>query len=294
MFSLHMDDFSLELQQLVTQLLACAARDFSGHRIVTGRSMSKINPSSLQVILGDTSEPCPVLKGQANLVGILSHRDFIVPHPDLGPPVYRVSEGAMEWFRDTRTFTDDEVREEVGRYILCREKAQRGTLWEYKVDDVAKETGVDPTKVRYQTEYLMRAGFLRKVLPINRSDFGWVSFTEPEGLRWAAGGFSSIAYPPTTSVTVNLSLKQEIRIVIDQARTAEVPQELMDQYEARLRRLEEELEQPEGRYEAVKDLIETANQSKDLLGPTIPFLFKHWDKIERWLSTATNAAQNLT
>ena len=70
-------------------------------------------------------------------------------------------------------------------------------------------------------------------------------------------------------------------------RAADVDPALLERYELLLRRVEEELEKPtgRGRLQTVHDLVETANQSKELLIPTAGFIANHADKIKTFVET---------
>ena len=45
----------------------------------------------------------------------------------------------------------------------------------------------------------------------------------------------------------------------------------------------------EGSFEKVKDVVATANQSREFLQEVIPFLYKHWEKAQALADAAGNA-----
>lgn len=117
--------------------------------------------------------------------------------------------------------------------------------------------------------------------------------TKDRGVGWGNTGFPMAGSDQQVSVNLSVELKTEVWIALQEARAAEIPRELLDQFEARLRRVEEELEDPEGRFEPVKEMMETANQSKELLGPAVKFMYRNWDKIQKLGETAADAVSSV-
>lgn len=127
------------------------------------------------------------------------------------------------------------------------------------------------------------------------STFGVLSLTAPAGVLWATGGFRPIGDPDKQAVAINVDLRVEVRNIIHQVHSAGVDPALLEQYELRLRRVEEELEKPDGqgKLQTVHDLVETANSSKDLLVPTVGFLATHSDKIKTFADGAVKVVEGI-
>jgi hypothetical protein len=200
---------------------------------------------------------------------------------------FSFTNAALEWHRQYGGPDANEIRKRIGR-ILYRE-AGGGRPKNYQSDDIAQEIGSTRERVKFEAEVLRRAGFIEhRYKATSNTDLGNLMLTEPKGIVWATGGFQPIGDRIAQSVSVNVALQIEVKTIIEQARSADIPAELRERFEARIRRLEEELEKPEGEgnFEKVKDLVETANTSRELLGSIIPLLARHWDKIQSFADAA--------
>jgi len=176
------------------------------------------------------------------------------------------------------------VRRQIGR-ILRRQVG--GRLREYRIEEVATEIGVRANWVREQTHVLLGVGLVERILP-GDMEFGVLGLTEPTGLLWAEGGFPPIHSLGSQTINVNLDLRVEIHNIIDQARAAEIPQDLLLQFEARLKRVREELEKPQGqgRFQRVRELMEFAANIKEVAPLAAGFVAAHGDKIQGFVDAA--------
>ena len=174
----------------------------------------------------------------------------------------------------------------------------------FDIPVVAKQIQVDEAQVLVQGRVLKDLGLAAEVgqvfvysgvdemakAPQAPVDLYHLHLSVPDGIRWAAAGFPPIAAIGSSHVNVTLNLRVEIQNTINEARSSDVSRELLEQFEARIRRVEEEMEKPDGRFEAVKEMLDTANQSKDLLGPAIKFLYRHWDRVQQLVDSAADVA----
>lgn len=89
-------------------------------------------------------------------------------------------------------------------------------------------------------------------------EFGILGLTRPAGLLWAERGFPPIGSLDSPTIKVTIDLRVEIHNIIEQARAAELPEAMLLEFEGRLRRVQEELERPQGqgRFQRVKELME--------------------------------------
>lgn len=210
--------------------------------------------------------------------------------PDSRASWLRFTDAALAWYRAHGGPTDHEIQARIGRVLFDRYGRSGG---EPDRAELIRELGLPEERVGRNLDILVD---LRYVRP---SGAAWspggppppltrYSLSKPSGLQWANGGFRPIGVE--VAPVVNVELRIEIQNVITEARSADVPPALLEQFEARVRRVEEELAKPEGRFESVKEMMETANQSKELLGPAARFLYRNWDKIQTLADVAGDAA----
>jgi hypothetical protein len=193
---------------------------------------------------------------------------------------------AIEWHHTYGGPDDDEVNKRIGRILYQYVGAVPPS---YRIEEVAQKIGVPPERVNRQIRILKAAGFAHSVLAGDVDD-GHLALTEPVGVRWAAAGFPPIGTFNSLALDVSVNLRLDFNAVLRDVRAADVDQALKDQLEIRLRRLEEELEKPEGEgsFDTVKDVVETANNSRQLLESVIPLLVRHWDKVQALSDAAGN------
>lgn len=198
------------------------------------------------------------------------------PDPKRKGSPYRFTGAALAWHRRHGGPSVDDVRKVIGRHLLAMSASG---LLPYDPESLAHQHHLTIGQVQAETHMLVGAGLIERHREIG-TEFGFLQLSSPEGFRWAAAGYRPISELVSPTINVNVDLHVEVRNTIREAEAANVPRDVLDQFEVRLRRLEDELEEGEGSFDTVKDLIETANSSKDLLGPAIRFLYRHWDKIQ--------------
>lgn len=211
----------------------------------------------------------------------LEHFEFVVSED--GPNRshwHRFTDEALAWHAIQIQPSDAEVRRRIGRHLYRQFEQPGDELQAFDPAVVSAAAEVDEARVVGQARVMQALELVATEVPINGSEFGHLQLSKPTGARWAAAGFPDEVGAAGTTVNVTLDLRVEVQNVINEARSTEVPRALLEQFEARVRRVEEQLERPDGRFESVNELMETANQSKDLLGPAVKFLYRNWDRIE--------------
>jgi len=215
---------------------------------------------------------------------LLLHLKFVEPERGHNKPGswFCFTEAALEWHKQYGGLSADEIRTRIGR-ILYREAGWTSAN-DYREEEVAAAIGTTPERVIFETMVLIRAGKVFRRFQ-GTSNFGVLQLTEPEGILWATAGFPPIGQQAVQTLNLNLDLRVEVRTIIEQVRASAVDPSLLERYELRLRRVEEELEKPSGhgRLQTVHDLVETANESRELLIPTAGFLANHADKIKTFV-----------
>lgn len=190
---------------------------------------------------------------------------------------------ALEWHRQYGGPGSDEVRKKIGQYL--RTHWRPGEYQMIVPSTIAEATGLSFEAIREEIDVLIGIGLVKDEVMAIGQEYGSLVLTTPEGLRWALQGYPELRHWSTTTVNVqvDVNIGREIQEILREIRNASIPDALRDQYEARLRRVEDALEAPEGegKYEVVRDLVETANHSRELLVPTINFLGKHLDKLQQ-------------
>jgi hypothetical protein len=225
----------------------------------------------------------------SDITGKLLVEGWIEPEPNrqYAHDPKRFTEKAFAWYEQFGGPSDDEVRKRIGR--LLQGHVGKPIPPFYSVEEVAAAIDVPPNRVYSETHMLIGAGLAHQKRSAD-SEFGALGLTEPEGIRWAAAGFPPIGTIGVFTANVALDLRVEVRSIIEQVRHADVDPVLLEQFEARLRRLEEELEKPdgEGNFERVKDVVSSANTTREFLEQTIPFLMNHWPKIQAMADAVGN------
>lgn len=254
-----------------------------------GFSVQRQRDGSFEYFLGKHGRPGPFTNSRR-----LPHNitDALVFHGIAGPKVnpqwpesFRsFTDAALDWQRRYGGPDADEVRKRIGR-ILRRQVGDRPR--EYRIEEVATEVGVSVDRVRKQTHVLLGVGLVERMLS-GDMEFGVLGLTEPAGLFWAEGRFPPIHSLGSQTINVNLDLRFEIHNIIEQARAAEIPENLLLQFEARLKRVQEELEKPQGqgRFQRVRELMEFAANIKEVAPLAAGFVAAHGDKIHGFVDAA--------
>ena len=128
---------------------------------------------------------------------------------------------------------------------------------------------------------LVNAGFLER-RKSHGSELGWLRFSLPKGVVWAAADFPPIAGFGTHQTNVTVSVSVQVTAIIEQAREANVSKEQLLQFEALLQRAAAELEKPpgKGKFEAIMDLVAFAANIKELVPLAGQFVAENGDKIQ--------------
>lgn len=196
--------------------------------------------------------------------------------------------------------SDAEVRTLLARHLyrLFQQNADREA---FNIVALADEIGVDVYRLDVEARLLKELGYassigymyrvnpetMQRIDPVGEWDHvGGMTLTSL-GLRWAASGFPPIRMEGSPEVHVNVDIHLAVSAVIQETRRAQnVDEETLLRFEAQLHRIEEELLKPagRGRWEAVHDAVQTASASASLMGPLLPFLTSHWDKISQLVS----------
>lgn len=223
--------------------------------------------------------------------------DELVFHGIAGPKVnpqwpasFRsFTEAALDWQRRYGGPDPDEVHRRIGRFLRGQGGRYQHTKM-YEAAEVAGTIGVPEEKVREQTDLLVARGLVES-LQIRDDDFGILALTVPEGALWAESGFPPIRALNSPTINVTIDLRVEIHNIIEQARAAELPENLLLEFEDRLKRVQEELEKPpgQGRFQRVRELMEFAANTKDVALLTAGFLAGHADKIRGLVDAAGNS-----
>ena len=220
---------------------------------------------------------------------ILRDLEFIIPsqYPNIKGGFWQFTDRALAWYQENSGPSDDEVRKKIGRIIAHTDPTNNWSY--YQAEKLAEEVEISPERLSREISVLTHGGFLER-RKASGSDLGLMRFAPPKGGLWAAADFPPIGTFGLQQTTVNVSLHVEVRTIIEQVQTSGLDPALLEQYELRLRRVEEELQKPDGqgRLQTVHDLVETANGSKDLLIPTVGFLASHADKIKTFVEGIGN------
>jgi hypothetical protein len=285
-----LDEIHPEAKRVIKQMLAAAVDYPNVH--VNALSITPTRDGGFDYFLGMQGGGTSPLQNHQRLPVYL--REPLIHHGILGPKtnpqwtnsVSSFTDSAFEWHRTFGGPDDDEVRRRIGR-VLYRHIGVVPPP--YVFDEVAQSIGIPSPRVERETHVLMGSGFVESVLAGDR-EIGILALTRPLGIRWAAAGFPPIGSMDNVSLAVAVNLRVDVNTILQQTRGSGVDQALLDAFEVRLGRLEEELEKPdgEGSFEKVKDIVETANNSRQLLESLIPFMMKHWDKIQALSDAAGN------
>lgn len=223
-------------------------------------------------------------------------REVVVPAINVYPEdAFQFSDGALEWWLKFRRLTDHQIRVLIGKKLYQRFLDEEETQ-AFKVEEVAKEFHLTADQVFNQARVLShlnyadsdRVGGMWTVgspLPAaltKTENLGRYKLSA-EGHRWIAAGTPEESTSQSPRVTVNIDVHVAVSNVIKAAQESEVDGATKERFELLMRRLEADLQKPEGQgnMQSVKDVLDVANNAKGLLGPAIQFMAQNWDKIER-------------
>ena len=259
-----------------------------------GFSVEPKRDGSFEYFLGGYGRPGPFINNRRlpiDIPGALVHHGIAGDKidPQWSNNFLSFTDAALNWHRRYGGPDPDEVRRRIGRFIRSQGgRHQHSTM--YEAATVAAEIGVAEQQVREQTELLV-ARRLVESLQMRDSDFGILALTVPEGMPWAEARFPPIRSPTSPTINVNIDLQIEIHNIIEQARAAELPEALLLEYEARLKRVQDELEKPKGkgRFQRVRELMEFAANTKAVALLTAEFVAGHADGIQGLVDVVESA-----
>jgi DNA-binding MarR family transcriptional regulator len=216
-----------------------------------------------------------------DIVPTLREAGFIEPskYPNIQGGFWQFTPKALDWYRDNSGPSDDEVRKKIGRIIADTDPLNEWSS--YQAEALARDIEISPERATREVSVLVNAGFLER-RKSRGSELGWLRFTSPKGVVWAAADFPPIAGFGTHQTNVTVSVSVQVTAIIEQAREANVSKEQLLQFEALLQRAAAELEKPpgKGKFEAIKDLVAFAANIKELVPLAGQFVAENGDKIQ--------------
>jgi hypothetical protein len=198
------------------------------------------------------------------------------------------TEDALEWQRTYGAFTPDEIRTRLGRTLKRQLDSTQGRFIEFNPEALATTIGTSPERISEQFRILCDLGLLQ-TRHIGDGKTGFLGLSSPSGLLWAEHGYPPIKSLNNQTINVTVDLHLEIRTIIEQARTTDLPEERIREFEALLRRAEEELEKPtgKGQFQRIRELMEFAANAKELAPLAGRLVADHGDKIQQLIDLGT-------
>jgi hypothetical protein len=150
---------------------------------------------------------------------------------------------------------------------------------------VSAEFNIPESKIRDQVRRLIGTGHVEEERS-RPDDLGILRLTNPTGELWAERGFPPIYGEDRVHVEVTVAVT--VNAIIQQARDAGLSRETLLEFEALMRRAQEELEKPrgKGRFERITELMTFAANFKELAPLVGTFLTEHGDKIHGLVDAA--------
>jgi hypothetical protein len=283
-----LDEIHPDAKRLIKQMLAAAVEYPNVHS--NALSITRTREGDYDYFLGRHGGRTSPLQNHQRMPVYL--RDTLVHHGILGPKinpqwtdsVSSFTKKALEWHRAYGGPNPDAIRRLVGRVV--RRDSANPDAW-FDAAAVAIEFNVPEANIREQARILV--GTRHIVEERDRpGNFGILRFTNPKGELWAEQGFPSIH--GENLVQVEVSVAVTVNNIIEQAREKPIPAETLLQFEALMRRAQEELEKPRGQgsFERVSELMTFAANVKELAPLVGSFLSEHGDKIQGLADAAGN------
>jgi hypothetical protein len=192
------------------------------------------------------------------------------------------TEDALDWQRKYGGPSPDDIRKLIGRTLR---RQPRGATTFFDTQAVATEFNIAEEQIQEQTELLLATGLVES---LHRGDtgFGILALTVPEGVLWAEKGFPSIH--SLSSTNINVTVEVAVNNIIQQARAAEIPEATLMEFEARLRRVKEELDKPkgQGKFQRVGELMAFGANSKEVGLLVAQFIASQSDRIQHLVDIA--------
>lgn len=280
-----MDEYALdfldpEAKRLVKEMLAAIVNYPDVHP--NGFAVQRIRSGGYHYSLArHGGGPSPFQDPQVlptNIVEVLILHGIARPKIDpQWPERFRsFTEDALDWQRKYGGPSPDEIRRFIGRTIRRQPK---GSTAFFDAKAVATEFNVAEEQVQEQTQLLMATGLVES---LHRSDtgFGILALTVPDGVLWAEKGFPSIH--SLSSTNVNVTVDVAVYNIIQQARAADIPEPTLMEFEARLKRVQEELDKPKGQgtFQRVRELMEFGANTKEVALLVSQFIASQSDRIQ--------------
>lgn len=275
------DPFDDDEQRVVNEMLKAVVEHPDIYD--NGFYVSAQRDGSFKYHLANGNRPGPFAAGRVLWTNVT---DRLVHHGIAGPrinPQWRddfrsFTDAALEWHRRDAGPGPDEVRRKLGRYLL-KQYRSGGYIPDTSAEAMAAAIGLTASQVEEQIRILIGKRLLQVERRIEQRNLGILSFTA-DGLLWAERGFPPIATLDASTIHINLNV--EVNNVIQQAREIGLPEEQLLQFEALMRRVEDELEKPagKGRFQAISDLVSFAANVKDLLPVVGQFVADNQEKIQ--------------
>ncbi len=225
-----------------------------------------------------------------NVMGALEFNGIAGPkvNPQWQKHFRSFTDAALEWHRTYGGIAPDEIRKGIGRTLKRQLGAAQGRFVEFDAEALATTVSTTPERINEQFQILCGVGLL-ETRRIGDGKIGVLGLSSPAGLLWAEQGYPPISSLSNQTINVTVDLHLEIRNIIEQARTTDLPEEKIRQFEALLHRAEEELEKPagQGKFQRIKDLMGFAADTKEVVPLVGRLVAEHGDKIQQLVDAAT-------
>jgi len=180
---------------------------------------------------------------------------------------------ALESFKKLSNVDDAEVRRRIGVFLYERYQESGEEFFEWDGEAVARATKVARKRVVAQTRLMRDIGLLNEGGPNNSAlEFGYISFSKPDGLRWAMSGFPSDFSVMQSRVEVDVHINVHHFLATIDA----LPINSAEKAEAE--ELAKDIER-EPTVEKFGRLLEMAANIKELIVPAGQLIAQHADKI---------------
>lgn len=180
---------------------------------------------------------------------------------------------AIEAYKRLQNVDDAEVRRRIGKYLFDQYQEQGDESVPFDTGAIAEVIKVDRKRVVTQARLLRDTGLLEEDGPINSSlEFGFISLSKPDGLRWAMQDFPADFAGLQSYVAVDVHINVHHFL----ATVEELPLDPAQKAEAE--ELAKDIEQ-EPTIEKFGRLLGMAANIKELIVPAGQLIAQHADKI---------------
>ena len=286
-----LDFFDDDAKRLVKEMLQAVTEHpniySNGFRVARSKT-----GDSFEYFLSNHGAPGPFRNNQRLQTNII---DTLVFHRIAGPRInpnwpqeFRsFTDAALGWYRTYGRISPDDIRKAIGQLLRQQTRGSQGRFVRFDAEAVAEAIGTTPELVSEHFQTLCDVGLIER-RPIGDGEYGVLGLSKPNGVLWAERGYPPIQTLGNQTITVMIDLHVEIHNIIEQARATEVSEELKREFEALLRRAEEELEKPagQGRFQRIKDLVDFAADVKEFVPLVGRLAAEHGDKIQQMTDAA--------